>query len=49
MNVLLINKDFEGGGAATACRRLFQALNKTGKVDAKFLVQQSKNPSDKVL
>jgi len=49
MNILLVNKDFEGGGAATACRRLFQALDKSGKVDVKVLVQQTKNASEKII
>jgi glycosyltransferase involved in cell wall biosynthesis len=40
MKLLLINKEFFGGGAATACRRLFYALRKKSEKDIAAYVQQ---------
>ncbi len=39
MKVVLVNKEFYGGGAATACRRLLYALKKNSEIDVNILVQ----------
>lgn len=45
MKILLLNTDDYTGGAAIACRRLLKALKLTN-VNAKMLVQESKNTQD---
>ncbi|MBN2484735.1 MAG: glycosyltransferase family 4 protein [Bacteroidales bacterium] len=46
MKVLLINKDFSGGGAAVAFKRLFNALKKSGEADVSALVQHHRGEVD---
>lgn len=39
MEVLLINKEFSGGGAASACRRILSGLSNNKELNVKLLVQ----------
>jgi glycosyltransferase involved in cell wall biosynthesis len=48
MKIAYVNYDDGKGGAAIACLRLADALNKTGQAEVEVLVQQKKNNHPKV-
>ncbi len=48
MKVAIINKEFFGGGAATACRRLLYALKNNSDIEVSMLVQNMKSPIENV-
>lgn len=48
MKILLINKSDKTGGAAVACKRLHNALNKSN-IEAKLLVEEKKTQDKKVI
>lgn len=49
MNVVLVSKDANIGGAAKACLRLFQALSKRKNVDCSLVVQQDERKYTEIL